>query len=105
MRALETGRPMLRATNTGMTAAIDPYGRVRAVLPPLTPVATGVVQQIQLLVTGHTFCHYPQAQLLRHDNHGLSQHQILAAQGQIADIALINLEHIDGNRFRCDSEE
>jgi len=37
MRALETGRPMLRATNTGMTAAIDPYGRVRAVLPPLTP--------------------------------------------------------------------
>lgn len=37
MRALETGRPMLRATNTGMTAAIDPRGRVRAVLPPLKP--------------------------------------------------------------------
>ncbi|MBY6345658.1 apolipoprotein N-acyltransferase [Providencia rettgeri] len=37
MRALETGRPMLRATNTGMTAAIDPRGRIRAVLPPLTP--------------------------------------------------------------------
>ncbi|MEJ6668374.1 MAG: nitrilase-related carbon-nitrogen hydrolase, partial [Alcaligenes aquatilis] len=36
-RALETGRPLLRATNTGMTAAIDPYGRIRAVLPPLTP--------------------------------------------------------------------
>jgi apolipoprotein N-acyltransferase len=28
MRALETGRPMLRATNTGMTALIDPRGTV-----------------------------------------------------------------------------
>lgn len=37
MRALETGRPMIRATNTGMTAAIDPLGRVRAVLEPVTP--------------------------------------------------------------------
>jgi apolipoprotein N-acyltransferase len=34
MRALETGRPMLRATNTGMTAAIDPKGKVVAQLPP-----------------------------------------------------------------------
>ncbi|HEY9278428.1 MAG TPA: apolipoprotein N-acyltransferase [Eoetvoesiella sp.] len=33
MRALETARPMIRATNTGMTAAIDPDGAVRAVLP------------------------------------------------------------------------
>lgn len=32
MRALETARPMLRSTNTGMTAAIDPNGAVRAVL-------------------------------------------------------------------------
>lgn len=32
MRALETARPMLRATNTGMTAAIAPDGAVRAVL-------------------------------------------------------------------------
>jgi apolipoprotein N-acyltransferase len=30
MRALETGRPMLRATNTGVTAAIDHHGRVLA---------------------------------------------------------------------------
>lgn len=32
MRALETARPMVRATNTGMTAAIAPDGQVRAVL-------------------------------------------------------------------------
>ncbi len=30
MRAIETGRPMLRATNTGVTAIIDPKGRVVA---------------------------------------------------------------------------
>ena len=39
MRALETGRPMLRATNTGSTAVIDPKGRVLAQLQPYT-VAT-----------------------------------------------------------------
>lgn len=33
MRTLETGRPMLRATNTGVTAAIDGAGRVIARLP------------------------------------------------------------------------
>jgi apolipoprotein N-acyltransferase len=33
MRAIETGRPMLRATNTGMTAAIEPDGSVSKVLP------------------------------------------------------------------------
>ena len=36
MRALETGRGMLRATNTGMTAIIDHRGRVTAVLAPFT---------------------------------------------------------------------
>lgn len=40
MRALETARPMLRSTNTGMTAAIDPNGKVRAVL---TPMGKGVL--------------------------------------------------------------
>jgi apolipoprotein N-acyltransferase len=33
MRTLETGRPMLRATNTGVTASIDHRGRVQARLP------------------------------------------------------------------------
>jgi apolipoprotein N-acyltransferase len=33
MRARETGRPMLRATNTGVTAAIDHRGEVTARLP------------------------------------------------------------------------
>jgi apolipoprotein N-acyltransferase len=36
MRALETGRWMLRATNTGATAAIDETGRVVARLPTFT---------------------------------------------------------------------
>lgn len=36
LRALETGRPMLRATNTGMTAVVSPEGRVEAALPPFT---------------------------------------------------------------------
>lgn len=41
MRAAETGRPMLRATNTGMTAIIDARGRVSATLPAFT---TGVLR-------------------------------------------------------------
>ncbi len=36
MRALETGRWMLRATNTGVTAAIDERGRVVSTLPQFT---------------------------------------------------------------------
>jgi apolipoprotein N-acyltransferase len=36
MRSLETGRPMLRATNTGMTAAIDARGNVIGRLTPFT---------------------------------------------------------------------
>ncbi len=34
LRAIETARPMLRATNTGITAAIDADGYVRAALSP-----------------------------------------------------------------------
>jgi apolipoprotein N-acyltransferase len=36
MRALESGRPMLRATNTGATAVIDPKGVISAELQPYT---------------------------------------------------------------------
>jgi apolipoprotein N-acyltransferase len=36
MRAMETGRMMLRATNTGMTAAVNPDGTVAAVLRAFT---------------------------------------------------------------------
>ena len=36
MRALETGRPMLRATNTGVTAIIDPRGQIVASAPEFT---------------------------------------------------------------------
>jgi len=39
MRAIETGRPMLRATNTGATAIIGPHGDVDALLPFLAPGA------------------------------------------------------------------
>lgn len=45
MRAIETGRPMLRATNTGMTASIDPHGRVLAKLAPFTVGALEVTVQ------------------------------------------------------------
>lgn len=45
MRALETGRPMLRATNTGMTAAIGPDGNVAAALEPFS--TGGLLVQVQ----------------------------------------------------------
>ncbi|CAN5453431.1 apolipoprotein N-acyltransferase [soil metagenome] len=48
MRAIETGRPMLRATNTGITASIDSRGRVRDALAPFTRgVLQGTVQGMQ----------------------------------------------------------
>jgi apolipoprotein N-acyltransferase len=45
MRALESGRMMLRATNTGMTAIVDVDGRVRSTLPPFTRGA--LVDEVQ----------------------------------------------------------
>jgi apolipoprotein N-acyltransferase len=42
MRAMELARPMLRATNTGMTAAIDARGRVIAELAPYVEEALAV---------------------------------------------------------------
>jgi apolipoprotein N-acyltransferase len=48
MRAAETGRPMLRATNTGMTAIVNAQGEVEASLPPFTQgVLRGEVQPHQ----------------------------------------------------------
>lgn len=45
MRALETSRPMIRATNTGVTAAIDFDGKVLAALPPYQLGALSVMVQ------------------------------------------------------------
>jgi apolipoprotein N-acyltransferase len=45
MRALETGRPMLRAGNTGVTALITPQGTVAARLPAFTRAALPVSAQ------------------------------------------------------------
>ena len=45
MRAAETGRPLLRSTNTGITAFIDHHGKVSARLPQFkTDVLTATVQ-------------------------------------------------------------
>jgi apolipoprotein N-acyltransferase len=48
LRALETGRFMLQATNTGMTAVVSPQGVVNAQLPPFTTAA------LQAQVRGYT---------------------------------------------------
>lgn len=45
MRALETGRMMLRATNTGMTAVIDEHGRLLSSLPEFTEKSLDAVVQ------------------------------------------------------------
>ncbi|MGB7998046.1 MAG: nitrilase-related carbon-nitrogen hydrolase, partial [Photobacterium halotolerans] len=41
MRALETGKPLLRATNTGVTAVVDHQGQIIAELPQFE---TGVLR-------------------------------------------------------------
>jgi len=41
MRALETGRPLLQATNSGITAIIDAGGRVQASLPAASNLGAG----------------------------------------------------------------
>ncbi|HEX2604812.1 MAG TPA: apolipoprotein N-acyltransferase [Oxalicibacterium sp.] len=51
MRAIETGRPMLRATNTGATAVVDPNGNVQTQLPPFE---RGVLTTSVLGYTGLT---------------------------------------------------
>jgi apolipoprotein N-acyltransferase len=45
MRTLETARPMLAATNTGLTASIGPDGRVLAEAPPMQATTLQVTVQ------------------------------------------------------------
>lgn len=45
MRSVETGRPMLRSTNTGATAMINSKGQVEAELKPLTQASLEVTVQ------------------------------------------------------------
>ena len=52
MRAVENGRWLLRATNTGLTAAIDPYGRIVARSPRKVRTA---LEAPYGLVSGTTF--------------------------------------------------
>jgi len=48
MRALESGRPILRVTNTGITAQIDNRGRVIALLPEAKEdVLVGAIQPVR----------------------------------------------------------
>lgn len=81
MRAAETGRPMLRATNTGMTAIIDVQGRVSAALPAFT---TGVL-------LGDVRAHEGMTPFARFGN--------WPALGLIAGLALLGLT---GNRRHAD---
>lgn len=60
MRAIETGRTMLRATNTGTTAVIDPSGKIVAQLKPfergvLTASAQGYSGFTPYIFVGNTF--------------------------------------------------
>lgn len=51
LRAIETARPIIRATNTGMTAVIDPNGEIRGILKPASP---GVLDAEIIGTTGLT---------------------------------------------------
>jgi apolipoprotein N-acyltransferase len=54
MRAAENRRWILRATNDGITASIDPTGRVRESLPLYTEMARGVGYGYVREVTAYT---------------------------------------------------
>lgn len=60
LRAVETGRPMLRATNTGMTAVIAADGSLQASLPPFTQgVLKAEVQAYEGLTPYARFGNWP----------------------------------------------
>ena len=61
-RALETGRYMLRATNTGMTAIIDQHGNVRAVAPEFT--AASVSGEVQGYAGATPYVHWGNAPII-----------------------------------------
>ncbi|GGI72303.1 apolipoprotein N-acyltransferase [Shewanella gelidii] len=52
MRAVELGRPLLRATNTGVTAVVDHQGKILSSLPQFE---AGVLRQEVELVSGKTW--------------------------------------------------
>ncbi|MFB2648705.1 apolipoprotein N-acyltransferase [Shewanella mangrovisoli] len=52
MRAIELGRPLVRATNNGVTAVVDENGNITAALPQFE---TGVLSATIPLVTGQTW--------------------------------------------------
>jgi apolipoprotein N-acyltransferase len=54
LRAIETARPVVRATNTGMTGAIDHYGRTVAFLKPMQGGYLDVTVQGQTGMTPYT---------------------------------------------------
>ncbi|HSY26199.1 MAG TPA: nitrilase-related carbon-nitrogen hydrolase, partial [Burkholderiaceae bacterium] len=56
MRALETGRPALRATNTGATAVISPKGEVLAELTPYTRDTLAATVQGYTGLTPYILC-------------------------------------------------
>ena len=60
MRARETGRFLLRATNSGISAIIDPAGRVRAQAPQFLPVVlTGTITLFSGLTPYARFGNWP----------------------------------------------
>ena len=52
LRAVETGLPMLRSTNSGVTFASDPLGRITAQLAPQQPGFVDVVPFLAILAFG-----------------------------------------------------
>jgi apolipoprotein N-acyltransferase len=65
MRALETGRPFLRAANTGVSAIIDSRGRVTARAPQFErTVLEGTVQPTAGVTPFVRFGHLPVLMLI-----------------------------------------